>query len=135
MGKNFSIQPRTDERGCYLLCVIHNWTDWLQIRESVAQVKRAVDSGVTTHYVVYVFKGDVEVPKPWSLPLIAQFMQTLQATGHTSVLVNAPRQLRVFVRMAQQVYESCEAQPRVVFADGLAEVPYVASMEAAASAR
>ena len=107
-----------------MLCVIHQWQDWHQIREGVVKVKQAVDTMPTTKHVVYVFKNNIEVPKPWSLPLIAQFLETLHATGHTSVLVNAPRQLRVFVRMAQQVYDSDDTQPGVVFVDALTDLPY-----------
>lgn len=119
MGKHFSIQFKNDDSSAYILCTIHQWNDWPQIGDVVTKVKRAIARGTTVDYVVYVFASDLKVPQPWSLPLIAEFMATMSTIERPNVMVNAPRQLRVFVRMAQQVYGANGSPAQLSFVDNV----------------
>lgn len=114
-----------DETKRFAVCCIENWQDWEQLSSCLNAYLEFTRGRSTSPMLVYVFEDNVTAPEPWSLPHLHTFMRLNQTFHHQTVLVNAPRILKVFVPMVQQVYgDLAVAENDYLFVDTLAQVQH-----------
>ncbi|MEM6529663.1 MAG: hypothetical protein AAF653_15295, partial [Chloroflexota bacterium] len=87
-----------------VVCRLDEWTSWTQLRDSLAQYQQIAASLNPPPHLIYYFCDDLRVPQPWAMPQLRAFMLQNTPGTHRTVFVNAPRVLKVFVRMTQQAY-------------------------------
>ncbi|MEL6272755.1 MAG: hypothetical protein AAGK74_07995 [Chloroflexota bacterium] len=82
--------------------------------------------------LIYHFCDGAKVPQPWSMPQLRAFMLQNSPGTHRTVFVNAPRVLKVFVRMTQQAYTDLAAvDNEYMFVDTMDEAKARLGMQAA----
>lgn len=117
-----SIQWGDDARQ-YVLCHIQHWHSWEQLSAQLDIYFKMIRGKGHAPALVYAFEDDVIMPHPWSLPQLVKFMRRNLASPHQTILLNAPRVLRVFIPMAQQVYSDlASTENDYIFVDDIEQV-------------
>lgn len=100
-------------------CDVNTWANWDEFHATL-HMYTAHQSDAKPVHLIYVF-GDVTVPQPWALPNLHRAMTTPKHPNQITVMVNPPRILKVFMRMAQQVYEVWQRDNEYIFAETVEE--------------
>lgn len=101
-------------------CDVTHWQTWDEFLATLHMYTEHQNADETPVHLIYVF-GNVNVPQPWALPNLHTAMTTPKHPQQITVMVNAPRILKVFMRMAQQVYEVWQRDDEYVFTDTFEE--------------
>lgn len=104
------------------------WICRLNDGYSIVQLLQKLDSfhqskQKTTLPFVYVFPSRTAFTEPWSLRATRQFMSLRPTQCPTVALVNAPRNLKLLMHMAREVYPDLwTVKEAFIFADTFATV-------------
>ncbi len=88
-----------------VVCRVEAWQSWEQLADSLRYFQQVAARMETCPYLLYDFSDRINVPQPWSVPAVKTFLLDNDSPSCVTILVNAPRVLKVFMRMAEQVYE------------------------------
>lgn len=98
-------------------CHIQDWQTWEQILSPLQDEQLRQNPDV----LIYTFEDNLNVPQPHAMKALYTLMKLPKHPRKVIILVNAPRMLRIFMRIAQQVYGVWQREDEYIFKATLSE--------------